>query len=308
MAIHNDAPDYLVASIGSILAQAFEQFELLLLDDGSTRGESLETLNRFAAEDARIRLFHEPHRGLTRTLNVGLSCCRAELVCRHDADDWSKPDRFLQQVEYLSAHPEVAVVGSAVELCQKDGRLLWTQRLPQRPDEILAAFKTGNPFCHGAICFRAAAARQVGGYCEDFVCSQDYDFLWRLCERFGGANLPDALYCHRRNESSISSRKSLEQARARYAAQYLADQRARGISERPAEAMRAAAAAIPDNASHALIGRADQLLLSGHYGAALRDYLLAISRAPFSRIAYMKALRWLPFVLAPGYRARLFGH
>jgi glycosyltransferase involved in cell wall biosynthesis len=308
MAIHNDAPEYLVASIGSILAQTFEPFELLLLDDGSTRRDTIETLHRFAASDPRIRLFHEPHRGLTRTLNVGLSYCRADLVCRHDADDWSKPDRFRRQVDYLSAHPEVAVVGSAVELCQSDGRLLWSVPQPQQPDEILAAFKKCNPFCHGAVCFRAAAARQIGGYCEDFQCSQDYDFFWRLCEKFGGANLPDALYCHRRNGSSISSRKIVEQARARYAAQYLADQRARGESQRPADAMRAAAAAIPDDASLALIGRADQLLLSGHYTAALRGYLMAIVRAPYSPKAYMKALRWVPFVFAPASRARLFGH
>jgi hypothetical protein len=193
-------------------------------------------------------------------------------------------------------------------LCQKDGRLLWTQQLPQQSDEILAAFKAGNPFCHGAICLRVAVARQIGGYREEFVCSQDYDFLWRLCERFGGANLADAFYCHRRNEGSISSRKSVAQARARYAAQYLADQRARGIAERTEAAMRAAAAAIPDDASHVLVGRGDQLLLSGHYFAALGSYLSAIVRSPFSPKAYLKSLRWLAFVLAPGWRARLFGH
>lgn len=307
MTVHNDLPEYLETAITSILSQSFDRFEFLILDDGSTRADTIQTLNRFASNELPIRLFHEPHRGLTRTLNIGLSRCRAELVCRQDADDWSTPDRFLRQVEFLSAHPELAVVGSDYILCREDGRRLWTQQLPRRPLEVLGGFVTANSFCHGAICFRAAAARQVGGYREIFACSQDYDFLWRLCERFGGANLAEPLYCHRRNKYSISSHKSIEQARARYAIKYLAKQRARRIPENPGEALAAAAATIPDDASHFLLGSADQLLLSGRYGAALHDYLLAIVRSPGSPKVYLKVLRWFLFLIAPNWRARMFG-
>ena len=110
MTVYNDPPEYLGTAIHSVLAQTFERFEFLILDDGSTRDDTIQTLDRFAYGESRIRLFREPHRGLTRTLNVGLAHCRAELVCRQDADDWSTPDRFVRQIEYLKAHPELAVV------------------------------------------------------------------------------------------------------------------------------------------------------------------------------------------------------
>ena len=160
MAVCNDAPRFLEEAITSVLNQSFEDFEFLILDDGSTQPATIDCLNQFASRDTRICFHREPHRGLTGTLNVGLSRCRAELICRHDADDWSSPDRFLSQVEFMSNNSRVAVVGSAVELCQEDGTSLWSQTLPCQPREILEAFPMGNPFCHGAVCFRSNAARE----------------------------------------------------------------------------------------------------------------------------------------------------
>ncbi|MCA9232421.1 MAG: glycosyltransferase [Planctomycetales bacterium] len=308
MTVFNDSPVFLKKAVDSVLGQTFEDFEFLILDDGSTEPRTIEALHRIAEMDARIRMQWEPHRGLTKTLNVGLSQCRAPLVCRHDADDWSSPDRFLRQIDFLSENDHLALVGSAVELCQENGATLWTQQLPHRSWEVLEAFPDRNPFCHGAICFRTDAARKIGGYNEAYNCSQDYDFTWRLSERFGGANLAEVLYFHRRNVASISSRKSVEQAQARFMAQYLAAQRAKGIPEDAAAALTAAIASVSASRGNTLLRAGDQELLSGHYAAALKCYLLSIIRTPFLARPYLKALRWFVFVLSPRRRASLFGH
>jgi glycosyltransferase involved in cell wall biosynthesis len=308
MTVYNERTDFLETAIESVLAQTFGDFEFLILDDGSTSPDTLAALEQWSGHDPRIRLHHEPHRGLTPTLNVGLEKCSAPLICRHDADDWSLPDRFADQVRFLESNPGVSVVGSAVRLCQADGRRLWDHHVPERPDDILKCFPSANPFCHGAICFRAEAARAIGGYREAFVCSQDYDFLWRMCETYGGANLPQVLYCHRRNTGSITSRRATEQARARGLAQFLARQRAAGLPEQLDNAVSASSDVVPQDAVQLMMGVGDQQLLSGHYSSAIGSYLGAMRRAPHLPKAYLKTFRWLIFLLCPSMRARLFGH
>ena len=308
MPVFNDAPKFITEAVDSVLNQSFVNFEFLILDDGSTQPATIDCLSQLAGQDSRIRLHREPHRGLTGTLNAGLSLCQAELTCRHDADDWSSPNRFLRQVDFMSKNPSVAVVGSAVELCQADGTPLWAQQLPCKPSDVLKAFRTENPFCHGAICFRTAAAREIGGFCDAFECSQDYDFLWRLCERFSGANLPDVLYHHRRNAASITSQRGVQLARESFMAQYLADQRAAGVPEDTAAAMEAAIREVPSSGENVLWKNGDQQLLSGHYLASLRCYLLSIASAPYLPKPYLKTLRWFLFVISPRRRASLFGH
>jgi hypothetical protein len=208
----------------------------------------------------------------------------------------------------MDVHQEIAVVGSAVEICQEGGRKLWSQRQPEVPGGVLAAFPQGNPFFHGAVCMRAEMVRAIGAYNERLTCSEDYDLMWRLCERFGGANLPDVLYHHRRSPGSVVSRMNSELARERVVVRQLAAQRARGEVQDVDRAFRFAQETVRESGVQGLLGVADQQLLSGHYHSALRNYVAAVVRAPFQATAYLKAVRWLAFVLAPKYRARLFGH
>jgi glycosyltransferase involved in cell wall biosynthesis len=283
-------------------------FELVLLDDGSHCAETIAELNRLAGHDCRVRVFHEPHRGLTPSLNVGLSHCRADIICRQDSDDWSAPDRLERQVAFLRWNPGMAVVGSWTMLHQQDQTPLWVNRLPTDPESIRSAFQHMNPFCHGAVCFRREAAAAIGGYREEFTCSQDYDFLWRLCDRFAGANLPAPLYHHRYTTRSISTKRAHEQARNRSLARRVAAMRAQRLAEDFALARQEIDADFDGNDASALLKQGDHLLLSGHYLAALRINLAALMRAPFHHLPYLKTLRLALYVFAPALRPRLFGH
>src|SRR4051812_6980517 len=96
-------------ALASVLAQTFADFEVLLLDDGST-DDSLRITRSFG--DSRIRILSDgEHHGLVRRLNQGVRAAAGEYIARMDADDVSFPTRFARQVEFLDAHPRVDLLG-----------------------------------------------------------------------------------------------------------------------------------------------------------------------------------------------------
>ena len=164
-------------AVESILGQTFRDFEFLILDDGSRNPETLRELDRQAALDPRIRLHTGAGAGVTKTLNWGLALAARELVARQDADDWSEPQRLEIQRNFLRLRPEIGLCGSNAWTHRSDGGRLWRTRLPEGPAATGEAFWRQNPFVHGAVMFRTAAARAAGGYREEFSCAQDYDFF-----------------------------------------------------------------------------------------------------------------------------------
>ena len=129
MTAYNGDPRYLRAAVESILAQSLADFELVVIDDGSTDG-TLAVLHEFERRDSRVRLFERPHLGYVRQLNFGLRQCRGEFVARMDADDVALPERLEKQVDLLRREPLVAVVGGGYELVDGAGRLLRIEHPP----------------------------------------------------------------------------------------------------------------------------------------------------------------------------------
>ena len=232
MAVYDPPLAMLEQALDSILNQTFTDFEFLIVDDGSGDPEVRGFLAQRAQRDARIRIATEPHRGLTASLNRGLALARGAWIARQDADDWSDPERLERQMDYFQAHPETTVLGTDAWTHQQDGRPLWQLHLPTERDDILRRLPHGNPFVHGSVMFPRAAAVSLGGYREEFRCSQDYDFLWRLAERGGAANLAEPLYHYRYTSGSVSAGRAAEQARAHRAIQRLAAARANGATGR----------------------------------------------------------------------------
>jgi len=308
MPLYNEQAERLTCAVDSLLGQSFSGFELLILDDGSTRPETQRWLERWSGADPRVRCFHGRHRGLPATLNDGLSRARAEFVCRHDSDDWSEPRRLELQVRFLRTHPETVVVGSDILLHCENGRPLWTARLPHSAGEVSRCFSHTNPFCHGATCFRAAAARAVGGYREALDTSEDYDFFRRLCLGSAGVNLPEALYHYRFVAGAVSSRRAAQQAVAHRAVRLLHEACAEGGEEEVRGALRQAErwCQEPHRRLDAPLRQADRMLLAGRYGTALRTYAGLIGGNPRHGKAWLKFLRSALFVALPPLRRMLF--
>ena len=302
MPVFDPPLEMLAAAIESILLQTFRDFEFLLLDDGSLDQQTRFYLDLAATRDPRVRVFHEPHRGLTPTLNRGFELARGEFIARQDADDWSEPERFSRQVDYLRAHSEVALAGTDTELHRADGKPLWRLRLPHTSRELARAFPHSNPFVHGSTMYRRELALAIGGYREQFPCSQDYDFFWRMAERAGAVNLDEVLYHYRYSRGAVSAQRAADQALVHRAARTLAQARERGDPEDIGAALAAAGEQTPSGGFEARLKQADHVMLAGDFSGACRAYLDLLRSHPASTLAWAKLFRLAVFAAFPAAR------
>jgi len=302
MSVFNTPRPQLMRAVVSIFEQAHADFEFLILDDGSTSEETVACLDKL--DDPRIRLFHEPHRGLTRTLNLGLKLAQGGLIARQDADDWSHPRRLSRQVAFLATHPDHVLVGSCAWMHQQDGTELWPGFMPDTHERIVRMLPGGNTFFHGATMFRRDAAERAGGYREALPCSQDYDFFWRLTEIGRAANLAEPLYNYRYGASSVSATRAAEQAVSHRATRILASDRKAGRPENLEAALEEAAHSC--DTLRAALRQADHLTLAGAYSQAGKAYRSLLMSHPASALAWGKLLRLGLFLAVPPIRERLF--
>ncbi len=190
MAVHNGARTVATA-IESIRAQTWTDWELVLVDDGSSDGTAalLATL-----DDERIRVMrNEKNRGLAASLNTAFRASRGELLARMDADDAALPERFARQVAFLREHPDVDIVGSTAILIDAGGREFGVMTRRERHDEMAAKVFKENPFIHPAVMMRRRVLEELGGYDESLRRGQDYDLWLRGVRRFRYHNLQEPL-------------------------------------------------------------------------------------------------------------------
>jgi glycosyltransferase involved in cell wall biosynthesis len=224
-AVYNGMP-YLPASVESVRRQTFQDWKLLLINDGSTDG-SADYLN--SLKDPRIHIVHQQNQGLAASLNNGLRLCNTEFIARFDADDLALPTRFERQLAYLREHPRVGLVGTQIAMCGTVavGR---ASSLPCRHEAIDANLMQGrHAICHSSIMYRTCMIREIGGYWALGV-SEDWDMYLRMAERAELANVDEVLMHVRVVESGIQSRQMSEvRSRVQYACES-ASRRRRGLS------------------------------------------------------------------------------
>jgi GT2 family glycosyltransferase len=208
--VHN-AERYLALAIESVLEQSYGDLELLVLDDGSTDG-SREIIERYAADDARIRVTSRAHRGVAATLNEGLGQARAELVARMDGDDVAMPQRLARQVEWLRADPACVVLGTSFVAIDEDGREGRTHHCFVNDVTIRHALPLHPCIPHPTAMFRRSVVVAAGGYRADYAMTEDYD-LWRRLAHVGRLhNLPEPLLRYRETATQLSTVRASTQA------------------------------------------------------------------------------------------------
>ena len=223
MSVHNGA-SRLRESIDSILAQAFHDFEFIIIDDAST-DHSLSIIRERQQSDSRIIvLTNEENTGLAASLNEGLRVAQGKYIARQDADDASLPERLQRQYEYLESHPAIILLGAAAILHNDDGRETAVLRYPADEEALRRNLPRENQVLHPTMMFRNDGAHF---YREKFRYAQDYDFLLRLLsdgKRI--ANLPDILIRRRQDLWSLPDRKDAQQLLFAEAAKEFCRQRA----------------------------------------------------------------------------------
>lgn len=210
MSVYNNEA-FLAAAIDSILAQTFEDFEFLIVNDGS-KDRSAAIIDELAARDSRIRPIHQENRGLIASLNRMISEARAPIIARMDGDDIALPERFSKQIAFLNAHPEVGVLGTNVHDMDEAGNNIPTiNTYPLSHASIQAAFGSRPTLAHPSVMIRTDTVRAVGAYRSAYHYCEDYDLWLRLSTVTQLANLPEKLLRYRRSTGQVSVRHSVRQ-------------------------------------------------------------------------------------------------
>jgi glycosyltransferase involved in cell wall biosynthesis len=204
MPVFNGAA-HLRAAVDSILAQTHRDFELLVVDDGSTDA-SPQILDSY--RDARLRIERfERNRGLSAALNRGLELAAAPLVARQDADDVAREDRLATQLAYFRASAGVVLTGSQARSLNERGDVIGNVNRPLDPLSIQWYALVDNPFIHTSVMFQRSVAIGCGGYDAAFdPYSQDHALWWRMMQRGAVHNHADRLVDYRVNAASIIGR------------------------------------------------------------------------------------------------------
>jgi glycosyltransferase involved in cell wall biosynthesis len=208
MPVYNGA-DFLRQAIDSILRQSYRDFELLVVNDGST-DSSREVLKSYS--DPRLILAeNERNLGLIATLNRGLELARGEFVARMDQDDVSLPRRLEVQQAYLCKHPEVGLCGTWFRtMGEGKSRVV---RPPSAPLSVAAHAFTYCPIAHPSVMMRAALFSKFAlRYDTNAPHAEDYDLWVRASRHFSLANVPKVLLHYRMHGEHGSTTESRVQA------------------------------------------------------------------------------------------------
>ena len=195
---------FLAAAIDSILAQTFGDFEFIIVDDGST-DHSAAIISDYARRDGRIRsLRHQTNRGQSSALNTGLAAARGEFIAGMDADDISLPERLRKQLDYLSSHTAIGVVGAGRHEVNADLDKPLEVKPPLEHTGIVFNLLFGMHSLCGALAFmRKSLLVAAGGYDSNSLV-RDWELWTRLAHQTRFANLPESLYLYRQHDSAMT--------------------------------------------------------------------------------------------------------
>lgn len=195
---------YLPESIRSIQAQTFHDWELIVVDDGST-DRTPQILDQFQREDARIRIYHQPKRGLISSLNHGILMARGEYIARMDADDVSMPERFAIQLEHLDQHLNIGVCGSWIETFGSEAAEV--VQYPSDDGAIRCQLLFSSSLAHPATMFRRSLILHHHlFYDEQAIHAEDYDLWVRASQHTHFINVPAVLLRYRIHPQQIGHR------------------------------------------------------------------------------------------------------
>lgn len=206
-----NAARYVSEAVESILTQTYTDWELLLLDDGSTDGTT-GILKDYASRDSRLSWWSTENRGVGAA-RVDL-CERAsgEFIATLDSDDVAMPSRLERQVAYLEEHENVVALGSNLERTDPYGLTLETTDLPLNHEEIHRELLKGRTHClpQTTAMMRKDAYVRIGGYSGRLKATEDLDLFLRMAEVGRLSNLSEALVRGRVHPGSVTATRSTE--------------------------------------------------------------------------------------------------
>jgi glycosyltransferase involved in cell wall biosynthesis len=190
---------YLQKSLESILNQTYKNYELLIIDDGSTDNTE-EIVNRF--KDSRVRYIKSTHLGLAASLNYGLRIASNDWVVRMDADDICSPRRLEKQLEIISNNENQLICSWSAYF--KGKRILYTVETPKENERLKAKLALHSYICHSSVVYNRKFILQNGGYNESLSVYEDYDLWLRIKDNSEIIVIPEYLLYVRLVPTSLS--------------------------------------------------------------------------------------------------------
>lgn len=179
-------------SIRSVIAQNFDEWELLVIDNGKA-DETREVVNSIRANDARVfyhKVERDPTTRIAKYLNYGISLARGRYIARLDDDDtWIFDDKLRQQVEFLESHADYVIVGGGIVIVNDRGEEVFRYFKRETDDLIRKYALFSNPFSHTTVMFRKDIAERLGGYKTKYI--EDWEFWLRLGRHGKMYNIPE---------------------------------------------------------------------------------------------------------------------
>ncbi|MGB5989339.1 MAG: glycosyltransferase family 2 protein [Marinifilaceae bacterium] len=199
--VYNGA-EYLARAIDSILQQSYENFELIILNDGSS--DNTQTIiESYSNKDKRVKFVNRNNKGLIYTLNEGFSIARGKYIARHDDDDYSYPKRFEKQVAFMESNLDYALCGTQYNVVSQEFKFIRRYFLPESNAKI-NEFLLDSCFGHGTVMLRKTMIDEMPWYQKDALYVEDYEFFIRIAKKYKVHNIPEVLYDWTFRKASVS--------------------------------------------------------------------------------------------------------
>ncbi|MFM2383943.1 MAG: putative glycosyltransferase EpsE [Candidatus Parcubacteria bacterium] len=208
-----NAATYIAETIESVLHQDYTNFELLIIDDGST-DTTAQVVHPFTSDQRVIYIKNEYNIGLIQTLNKGISLAKGKYIGRIDADDiWHNPHKISMQMEYFDIHPDTVLLGTSAIAIDQDGTELFDMNYISGERTIRNRLLSGNQFIHPSVIFSKEIALGSGGFLPEDIYVEDYG-LWLRMGTLGHIdNIALPLMKYRIHGSGVSQKNAVLQTR-----------------------------------------------------------------------------------------------
>lgn len=200
--------DYIESAIKSVLQNSFKNYELIIVNDGSS-DDTLDVINTFS--DPRIKLFTKENSGLIETLNYGLNKCENDIIMRMDSDDLIHFDKIEIQLNAFIKSKSI-LMGTSGYLIDSTDKILGSINLPTQNDQIIKSMMRFNSsIIHPSIMTYKSIIQKVNLYSHLMKHAEDYDLFLRLSKHGELSNLTNKLIYLRKGEHNISHINAKEQ-------------------------------------------------------------------------------------------------
>jgi glycosyltransferase involved in cell wall biosynthesis len=196
---------FLAQAIESVLNQSFTDWEIIIVDDGST-DNTREVVERYLVNPKIHYLKNDQNLGICATRNRALNESAGEYVAILDSDDvWSDPNKLQNQVDLLDQHPDHVLVGTGVVVVNKSNQEIKRYLNLEKDTQLRARILAQNPFAHSSVLYRRETALSLNGYPQGLNGIEDYDLWLRLGQKGKLHNLPSYSLNYRQHGTGIST-------------------------------------------------------------------------------------------------------